>query len=136
MELYFVKFYSIVSAILIISVLIYIGETIIKRNEITSWGKRIVALTLLGFFICVFAALRDGYVLSVQASANSNITPGLFTTDSIQSSLACLGGAVIGFSSISSIFVRRQGYRKTMFFILSAVIVFKTLLIEISRIIL
>lgn len=136
MELYFGNIYSIVSTILIISALVYIGMTVSKRNEIKSWGKRTAILTLLGFLSCIFAAIRDGYVLSVAAGMNSGIAPGLFTADSIQSQLASLGGAVIAFSAISSIFVKKQGYRKVMFFVLSSAIIFKTLLIEISRIML
>jgi hypothetical protein len=136
MNLYFGNFTSIISTILVIGVFIYIGITIGKQNEITSWGKRIIILALWGLLICIFAAARDGYALSVQVSMGEQVSPGLFTLDSIQSTLGCIGGAVIAFCSLSSIFVRKQGYRKAMFFILSAAIIFKTLVIEISRILL
>lgn len=65
--------------------------------------------------ICIFAAIRDEYALSVQASIGTEVSPGLFALDSIQSNLSCIGGAVIAFCSLSSIFVRKQGYRKVMF---------------------
>ncbi|MDV3425947.1 MAG: hypothetical protein LIR50_02005 [Bacillota bacterium] len=136
MKLYFGNLSSIASTILIIGVLMYIGTTISKINEITTWGKRIAVLALWGLLICIFAAARDGYILSVQAAMNSSITPGLFTAYSTQSRLASMGGAVIAISSISSIFIKKQPYRKAMFFVLSGMIIFKTLLIEISRIIL
>jgi hypothetical protein len=83
--------------------------------------------------VCCFVAIRDGYHLSVQASFDAAITAGLFTLDSIQSNLCCIGGAIIALSSISSIFVKNQKYRKAMFFILSTVILLKALIIEISR---
>lgn len=136
MNLYFGDFTSIISTFLVIGVFIYMGITIGKQNQITSWGKRIIILALWGLLICIFTAARDGYALSVQVSMGDQVSPGLFALDSIQSTLACIGGAVIAFCSLSSIFVRKQGYRKAMFFILSAAIIFKTLVIEISRILL
>lgn len=136
MNLYFSNYLSIVTTLFVIGVFIYIGITIAQRNEIKSWGKRIMILALWGLVICIFVATRDGYHLSVQASMDIAVLPGVFTLDSIQSTLCCIGGAVIAFCSLSSIFVRKQRYWKVMFFILSATILFKTLVIEISRVIL
>ena len=133
MKLCFGSFSSIISTILIVGIMVYIWNTISKRSEINSWGKKIALLALWGLLICIFASTRDGYVQSVQASMDTKVLPGVFTADSIQSVLCSIGGAVIAFSSLSSIFVKRQGYRKVMFNILSAAIVFKVLVIEISR---
>ena len=136
MDLYFGDVFLIISTLLVISIFIYIGITIANQNEIKSWGKRITTLVSWGLLVCIFVAVRDGYHLSVQASMDTDVLPGLFTLDSIQSALCCISGAVIAFCSLSSIFVRKQRYWKVMFFILSAIILFKTLVIEISRIIL
>jgi len=136
MNLYFGNLLSIISTLLVIGIFIYIGVTVEKQNEIKSWGRRIAILALWGLLICIFVATRDGYVLSVQASIDTGVLPGLFTVDSIQSTLCSLGGAVIAFCSLSSIFVKKQGYRKAMFFILAATILLKTLVIEISRVLL
>ena len=133
MKLYFGNISSIISTILIIGILVYIWNPVAKRSEINSWGKKVALLALWGLLICIFSSTRDGYVQSVQAAMDSKVLPGVFTADSIQSTLCSLGGAVIAFSSISSIFVKKQGYRKAMFYILSAAIVFKVFVIEISR---
>jgi len=133
MKLYFGNAPSIISTLLIIGIFIYVGITIAKQKEIKSWGKRIAILALWGLLVCIFVATRDGYDLSVQASMSTSVLPGLFPLNSIQSSLCCIGGAIIAFCSLSSIFVRKQGYRKVMFFILSATILLKTLVIELSR---
>jgi len=133
MKLYFGNAPSIISTLLIIGIFIYVGITIAKQKEIKSWGKRIAILALWGLLVCIFVATRDGYDLSVQASMSTGVLPGLFPLNSIQSSLCCIGGAIIAFCSFSSIFVRKQGYRKVMFFILSATILLKTLVIELSR---
>jgi len=125
MNLYFGNLLSIISTLLVIGIFIYIGVTVEKQNEIKSFGRRIAILALWGLLICIFVATRDGYVLSVQASIDTGVLPGLFTVDSIQSTLCSLGGAVIAFCSLSSIFV-----------ILAATILLKTLVIEISRVLL
>lgn len=133
MNLYFGSFVSIVSTLLVIGVFVYIGITIAKRNEVQSWGKRITILAIWGLLVCIFVATRDGYYLSVQAAMDTAVFPGVFTLSSIQSTLCCIGGAVIGYCALSSIFIRKQRYWKAMFYILSAAILFKTLVIEISR---
>lgn len=133
MNLYFGSYVSIISTILVIGVIIYIGITTAKRNMVQSWGKRIAILVIWGLLVCIFAATRDSYHLSVQAAMEPAVLPGVFTLSSIQSMLCCIGGAVIAFCSLSSIFVRKQRYWKAMFYILSSTILFKTLVIEISR---
>ena len=134
MKLYFGNVSSVITILLIVGVFIYMFTTIKRQNEINSWGKRIAVLALTGLLICIFAATRDGYDLSVQASIDHSTLPGVFTASSIQSILCSLGGAVIAFSIFSSIFVKKQWYRKAMFFTLSSVIIFKVFVIEISRI--
>lgn len=101
-----------------------------------NWGKKIMIIMLVGLMLCIFAALRDEYHLSVQSSVDSSVSPGLFTIDSVQSRLACIGGAIIAICAISSIFIRKQQYRKVIFYIISTTIVFKIFFIEISRVIL
>ncbi len=133
MELYFGNFVTTVSTLLIFAMVCFIVYTIFKREEIQFWGRRVAFIALYGLLICCFVATRDNYHLSVQASFDNTVTAGLFTIYSIQSTLCCIGGAIITFSSISSIFVRNQKYRKVMFFVLSAAIIFKILVIEISR---
>lgn len=108
MKLYFGSFSSIISTLLIIGILIYIGTTIKKQSGIKTRGKKVVLLVLWGLLIYIFAAARDEYDHSVQAAMNSKVLPGLFTVNSIQSILYSLGGTVIAFCSLSSICVFRM----------------------------
>jgi hypothetical protein len=133
MNLYFGDITTTISTLLVFSILIFIGIITAKHKKVKLWGKQIAVLVIWGLIVCIAVALRDKYHLSVQASIDPKILPGLFTIESIQSTLCCLGGAVIAFCSISSIFIRKQGYRKVMFFILSGTILFKIFVIEISR---
>lgn len=134
LNLFFTNTATVISTILMFGVLIFSIKTIINQKKINHWGRRVALLFVLGLLVCIFAAIRDNYHLSVMNITNPNIAPGVFTAESIQSTLCCLGGAIIAFCALSSIFIRRQGYLKTMFFILSATIILKTLVIEISRI--
>lgn len=125
---------SILSTVLLIIILAFIIYSIINSKKITNWRLRIIFLTIAGLLLCIFAATRDNYVLSVQGMIDGTGTSGIFSIDSLQSNIACLGGAIIAFSSLSGIFVRNEKYRKIMFFTLSSAIIFKAILIEISRI--
>lgn len=133
MSLYFGDFTSAVSVFLVLVALAYIVLTMAKHSAVEYWRRRIAVLTVLGLVVCCFVAARDGYQLSVQSSFDETVSAELFTLNSIQSVLCCIGGGVIAFSSISSIFVKNKKYHKAMFFILSFAFIFKTLVIEISR---
>lgn len=135
MDLYFGNLLSAISTLLVVGIFIYIGVTISKQQEIEKWGGKVTFLALWGLIICCFVAIRDSYHLSVQASMNSSIAAGIFTVESIQSTLCCIGGAIITFCTLSSIIIRKQKYRRFMFIVLSAVVLVKTIIIEISRII-
>lgn len=126
---------SILSTVLLVIILTFIIHSIIKSKQIVSWKYRLIFLTLSGLLLCIFVATRDNYDISVKGMIDGTGTKGLFSIDSLQSNIACLGGAIIAFSSLSGIFVRNEKYRKIMFFILSFTIIFKASLIEISRVI-
>lgn len=133
MDLYFGDFVRTSSTVLVLVVWGFIALTVVKHKKMEYWGRKVAVLALLGLISCCFVAARDGYHLSVQASFDETVVAGLFTITSIQSTLCSVGGAIIAFASISSIFVKNQKYRRTMFFVLSCVIILKTLIIEISR---
>lgn len=120
--------WSILSTVLLLAVLIYIILASIKHREIKKWGRKTLILAITGLLLCIFVVLRDDYAEALQGGT------GLFSLESLQINLAYLGGAVTGFSILSSIFIRNQKYRKIMFFVLSGAIIFKIGLIEISRI--
>ncbi|MEG0308534.1 MAG: hypothetical protein RR636_11355 [Clostridium sp.] len=134
MSLYFGDLISSISTLLLVVVFVYMGLSIAKHKEIEKWGNRVAILIVWGLLICIFVAIRDSYHLSVQATMDTSIIAGVFTLRSIQSKLCCIAGAVIGCCFLSLIFIKNEKYRKNIFFILSAVILFKFFIIEISRI--
>jgi len=126
--LFFGDLLSTFSTVVLLAVLAYIVITTVRRKGIERWGRRTLILALVGLVLCCLVVMRDDYVAALQGGT------GFFPLDSIQIYLAYIGGAVIALSSLSSIFVRNQKYRKVMFFVLSASIIFKAVLIELSRI--
>ncbi len=135
LDLYFGSISAIISTVLVISILGYIGFVFYKKEKIRGFGKHIAVILFWGLLVCIFVATRDDYVLSVANAFNAGKI-GTFSLSSIQSNLCCLAGGVIAISAISSIFVKNQKYRKTVFFVISGAVIFKTLVIEISRLLL
>ncbi len=133
MSCYFGDTLCTLTTLLIMGVLGFMGVTIANRRKISLWGKRVGILSVWGFLACIFASARDSYYLSVQASTNPDVIPGLFAIDSAQSILGSLGGAIIVIFALSGLFIRKQKYRKTVFYVISAIILVKVFLIEIAR---
>lgn len=134
LELFFGDTIRIISTITFLAILIYIAYTYQKRERIEHWGRRILFVMVTGLFLCILVVFRDNYVGSVQNSMDDVTKEGIFSIESIQSTLASLGGMVILVSALSSLFVKKTAFRRNVFFIISATFVFKLLLIEISRI--
>jgi len=128
-ELFFGNSSSILSTVFLTAIAAYIAVVAVQRKRIEKWGRLTLVLAVTGLALCCFVATRDSYVDALQGGT------GVFALDSVQIYLAYAGGAVNAFAALSSAFVRNQKYRKAMFFILSASIVFKAVLIEVSRII-
>lgn len=125
--------YSAAALILMAGLIVFIVITALKRKDIKNWGRRIALLVFWGLAVCILAAFRDGYHLSVQAFADPGVLPGLFTIGSIQSTVCCILGGILGIGSLSAAFVRKQEYRRAVFFILCGAAVIKALIIEISK---
>lgn len=127
-NLFFGDLWSILSSITLLIILIFTTLSIISNRKIELWGRRTLVLTIIGLALCCFAVMRDDYVTALQGGE------GFFALDSLQVNLSYAGGAINLIAGISSVFVKNQKYRRIMFFVLSASIIFKILIIEISRI--
>lgn len=119
----------LVSAFIVITICVFV-----RREKVEHWGWLIMFTLALGLCICVTAATRDGYHLSVQYAIDGSVLPGLFTVTSIQSIINCILATVIILCGVLAIFLKRRKARQMLFFILSASALLKILVIEISRI--
>jgi hypothetical protein len=124
---------SIAAFVLAAGLIVFIILTAAKQKGIKNWGRRIAILVFWGLAVCILAAVRDGYHLSVQAFADPGVLPGLFPVGSIQSTACCILGGILGIGSLIAAFARKQEFRRAVFFILCGAAVIKTLIIEISK---
>ena len=129
LNLFFGDLRSVLSTVLLLAITVYITVIAVRRNKIEKWGRWTLILAVVGLILCCLVAMRDGLVDTMQGGT------GLFSLTSVQISLASVGGFVIAYSALSSIFIRNQKYRKVMFFVLSGAILCKAVLIEVSRIV-
>lgn len=130
LNLFFGDGWTILSTILLILTMFYIVCVGINRKNSDRWGKKILLLVIIGLLLCIAVVYRDGYVTIMQGGV------GVFEMDSLPIYLAYIVASAIAISSISTIFVRNQKYRKIIFFILCGSIILKTVIIEVSRILL
>lgn len=119
--------WGVAAVLLSVMIIFYIGISIKNRRKINYWGRRVLILATVGLVLCFTAVFRDGYIDSLTGGR------GLFLLDSITIQLAYAGGAVIGFAVLTAVIIRKQNYRKWMFYLLSAAIVFKLIVVEFSR---
>lgn len=105
------------------SLFILFGVITFKRNH-ESWGKKIFISLSLGLLICLLAAIRDGY-----GFADNSIIPFIRGLSSIFSLL----GMTIVIASLSSIFIKKISYRKSVFILINGIFIFKLILMEVIR---
>jgi hypothetical protein len=134
LELYFGSTLSAVSTMLIAGIAFFIALQYHGRGRAAGWGRRLRILVSAGLLICILAAIRDNYALSVAAASTGGET-GLFTVESFQSLSASLAGLAIAAVSFSALIIRKDKYSKAAFFMVSGIFVFKLLLVEASRIV-
>lgn len=133
MNLYVGDLVTTMSTLLVVGLWVYVIYMFTQHKKIERWGKWIAILLGYGLIVCCFVATRDGYHLSVQNSIDVSVAGGLFSLASIQSTLCCIGGAIIGLCALGTLVLKKQQHRKIIFFILGCDVIFKTLVIEISR---
>jgi len=134
LELFFGSTLSAVNTMLIAGIAFFIALQYYGRGRIEGWGRRLLILVSAGLLVCILAAIRDDYALSVAAASTGGET-GLFTADSFQSLSASLAGLAIAAVSFSALIIRKDKYSKAAFFMVSGIFVFKLLLVEASRIV-
>ena len=134
MKLYFGNGITLVTTVMIIILLGFIGHSICNRNIITFWGRRILLLFVLGLVICCLAATRDGLDQTIQHAIDGSCAPGLFALVSIPTIIGCIGAAMIIVAFIATPITKSQHMRQIWFYIMSSGILLKVIVIELARI--
>ena len=134
MKLYFGDGITLVTTVMIIILLGFIGYSIWNRNIITFWGRRTLLLFALGLVICCLAATRDGLDQTIQYAIDGSCAPGLFSLISIPTMIGCIGAAMIIVAFIATPITKSQHMREILFYIMSSGILLKVIVIEFVRI--
>lgn len=134
MKLYFGNGITLVTTVMIIILLGFIGYSICNRNIITFWGRRTLLLFVLGLVICCLAATRDGLDQTIQYAIDGSCAPGLFSLISIPTMIGCIGAAMIIVAFIATPITKSQHMREILFYIMSSGILLKVIVIEFVRI--
>jgi hypothetical protein len=123
-NLFFGDLFSILTTVLVLSVLVYAIATVMNREKIQHWGRRVLIFILLGTAISGLSATRDAYMTDI----------ALFAPEGLQSSICSVAGGLIFLTGIVLLFVRKQDFRRKGFYIISALFVIQVITIEASRI--
>ena len=134
MKLYFGNGITLVTTVMIIILLGFIGYYICNRNIITFWGRRTLLLFVFGLVICCLAATRDGFDQTIQCTIDGSCAPGLFSLVSIPTIMGCIGAAMIIVAFIATPITKSQHMHEILFYIMSSGILLKVIVIELARI--
>ena len=134
MKIYFGDGITLVTTVMIIILLGFIGYSIWNRNIITFWGRRTLLLFVFGLVICCLAATRDGLDQTIQYATDGSCAPGLFSLISIPTIIGCIGAAMIIIAFIATPITKSQHMRAIWFYFMSSGILLKVIVIEFMRI--
>lgn len=134
MKIYFGDGITLVTTVMIIILLGFIGYSIWNRNIITFWGRRTLLLFVFGLVICCLAATRDGLDQTIQCTIDGSCAPGLFSLISIPTIIGCIGAAMIIIAFIATPITKSQYMRQIWFYVMASGILLKVVVIEIARV--
>lgn len=134
MKLYFGNAVTTVTTIMILSLVGFIGYTIVNRGNIHFWGRRSLFVLAYGLVICCFAAARDGLDKTIQYTIDGSCNPGLFSLVSVPNIVGCVGAAIILIAAIATPIAKSQHMREIWFYVMSCGVILKIVVMEISRI--
>ena len=135
MKLYFGNMVTTVTTFMILSLVGFIGYSIINRGNINFWGRRSLFVMIYGLVICCFAAARDGLDKTIQYTIDESCNPGIFSLVSVPNIIGCIGAAVIIIAAIATSIAKSQHMREIWFYVMTGGVMIKVAVMEIARII-
>lgn len=135
MKLYFGNTVTIVTTLMILALLGFIGYSVCSRAHITFWGRRSAVLLVFGLAVCCFAAARDGLDKTIQHAIDGSCAPGLFPLVSVPTVAGCIGAALIIIAAVATPIAKTQRAREIWFYIMSGGAMAKIVTMELARMI-
>lgn len=136
MKLYFGNTLTIVTTLMILLLVGFIGFSICNRSNIRFWGRRTLFVLVYGLTVCCFAAARDGLDKTIQSVIDASCAPGIFPLVSVPNIIGCIGAAIIIIAAIATPIAKSQHMREIWFYLMSGGVLLKVVVMEISRILL
>lgn len=134
MKLYFGNTTTTITTIMILSLIGFVGYSIYNRNSINFWGRRSLFMLIYGLIVCCFAAARDGLDKTIQFAIDGSCEPGIFPLVSFPNIIGCVGAAIIIIAAIGTPIAKSQHAREIWFYIMSAGVMMKIIIMELCRI--
>jgi|GEM_PF-5401954 len=123
-KLYFSAPWNLVSTIALLVFFLFFGWIVSKNSNITNWASLVLIVFFYGMFLSFLSGMKDGI-----GSPNSVIPMQGWEMTSL-----CLLGAVAVVVGAVSLFFRRAGVWQISFYLISGVVIVKTILTEGIRI--
>ncbi len=134
LRLYFGNTITSVTTLMLLSMIALIAYEIVCRATVHGWGRRTVFLAGYGLVICCFVAVRDGLDKTIQNAIDGSCQPGMFSLRSAPNIVGGIGAGVILLALIATPIAKSQHMREIWFYVMSAAMGMKILVLEISRI--
>ena len=135
MKLYLGNMVTTVTTFMILSLVGFIGYSIINRGNINFRVRRSLFVMIYGLIICCFAAARDGLDKTIQYTIDESCNPGIFSLVSVPNIIGCIGAAIIIIAAIATLIAKSQHMREIWFYVMSGGVMIKVAVMEIARII-
>ncbi len=124
LKLYFGSINSSISTLLIVAFGILFWQVLQRRENIQKWGVLVLVLFFMGLFMSMMSGMKDG--MGTPAS--------LIPDKSVVMLVLCILGGLAMLVGIITLFIRRQAFWQISFYILSFIIIAKTVVTEGYRI--
>lgn len=124
MKLYYSTLPSIISTVLIIGFGAFFCIVNARRGNISHWGTIVLCMFLLGLLMSIMSGMKD-YI---------NTASAVIPTNSWMMKVLSILGALAFAVGIAAIILRKQTIWQVEFYVLSAIILVKTVIVEVSRI--
>ncbi len=125
-NMFFGNIFAILTTVLVLILLAFISQALVRRDKIKKWGRLIFIIILAGTTVSGLCATRDAFMTE----------SALFSLNSFQAMICSIAGALIFLAGIIAIFIKNQKFRKISFSLISILFLIQVITIEASRIIL
>ena len=125
LNLYFGNVPNILSTILFLVFIIYFIKTIKKPDGEKKWKKAVIMTVLMGTAMSALSGIKDSFADKMAVS---------FEQMNLPLAILCVLGGTAWLIGVVTIFCKKEKINRGLFYILSFIIIIKTIIVEALRI--